>query len=109
MFDIFVQGVGAVALVCSMLSFQQKDRKSIMILQMTASLLFSSQLFLLGAVTGGCLDLISFVRTLIFSNNEKKNWAKSPVWLWFFVAVIYDFCGAVPRLTAFSFVCPACR
>lgn len=47
---------------------------------MTASLLFSSQLFLLGAITGGCMDFISFIRTLIFSNNNKK-WASSPLWL----------------------------
>lgn len=88
MFDICVQAIGAVALVCSLLSFQQKSRKGIMVLQMTASLLFSIQLFLLGAITGACLDMISFVRTLIFSNNEKLKWAKSPIWLVFFEIVM---------------------
>jgi len=87
MWNLIAQAVGLVALVCSLASFQFKSRKGIMIAQMTASLLFSLQLFMVGAITGGCLDLISFIRTLIFSNNTKK-WASSKLWLYFFVAVM---------------------
>ena len=83
----FAQIVGIVGIVFSLLSFQFKERKYIMLAQMIASLLFSSQLFLVGAFTGGCLDLISFIRTLIFSNNSKK-WASSPLWLYFFIVVM---------------------
>ena len=54
---------------------------------MTASLMFSAQLFMVGAITGGCLDMISFVRTLIFANNSKK-WASSPLWLVGFICVM---------------------
>lgn len=81
------QIVGLVGLVLSLLSFQQSNRKRIMIFQMIASLSFSAQLFMLGAITGGCLDIISFVRTLIFSKNDKK-WAKSPIWLFVFIAIM---------------------
>lgn len=84
---ITAQIIGLIALVCSLLSFQQKKRNRIMIFQMTASLLFSAQLFMLGAVTGGCLDLISFTRSLIFSKNDKK-WASSPAWLGVFIGVM---------------------
>ncbi len=79
--DVFVQTIGGVSLICSLLSFQQKKRSHIMLLQMTASLLFSLQLFLLGAVTGACVDFISFIRTLVFSCRDKHKWANSPVWL----------------------------
>jgi len=58
-----------------------------MAFQMIASLSFSTQLFLLGAVTGGCVDLISFIRTMIFSQNSKK-WASSPVWLYVFIVIM---------------------
>lgn len=88
MYDILTQAVGGVALVCSLLSFQQKKRSYLMALQMTASLLFAIQLFMVGAITGGCLDLISFVRTLIFSFNGDRKWAKSPLWLAFFLTVM---------------------
>lgn len=85
--NIAAQIVGIFGIVLSLLSFQLKQRKYIMLFQMTASLMFSTQLFMVGAITGGCLDLISFVRTLIFANNSKK-WASSPLWLVGFILVM---------------------
>lgn len=84
MLNTIAQIIGVFGLICSLLSFQMKKRKWIMAFQMTASLSFSAQLFLLGATTGGCVDMISFIRTLIFSQNGKK-WASSPVWLYVFI------------------------
>ena len=85
--NIAAQIVGIAGIVFSLLSFQLKKRKHIMLFQMTASLMFSAQLFMVGAITGGCLDLISFVRTLIFANNSKK-WASSRWWLVGFIGVM---------------------
>ena len=85
--DMVAQIIGAVGIVFSLLSFQLANRRQIMLFQMLASLLFSLQLFLVGAITGGCLDLISFVRTLIFSNNTKQ-WAKSKMWLYGFIVLM---------------------
>jgi len=84
MLNTIAQIIGVFGLICSLLSFQMKKRKWIMAFQMTASLSFSTQLFLLGATTGGCVDMISFIRTLIFSQNGKK-WASSPLWLYVFI------------------------
>ena len=81
------QGLGIIAIVCSLLSFQAKKRSGIMALQISASLLFCTKLFLLGAFTGACLDLISVFRTLIFANNQRK-WASSPLWLLFFALLM---------------------
>ena len=85
--NIAAQIVGTVGIILSLLSFQFSKRKHIMLFQMLASLLFSAQLFMVGAITGGCLDLISFVRTLIFSNNTKQ-WAKSKLWLFGFILLM---------------------
>lgn len=87
MLNTFAQIIGIFGLICSLLSFQMKNRKWIMAFQMTASLSFSTQLFMLGAVTGGCVDMISFIRTMIFSQNSKK-WASSPVWLYVFIVIM---------------------
>ncbi|MBE6591046.1 MAG: YgjV family protein [Ruminococcaceae bacterium] len=81
------QIVGVIGIVFSLLSFQFSSRKLILLFQMTASLMFSLQLFMVNAITGGCLDLISFVRTLFFLNNTKK-WASSRVWLFVFIALM---------------------
>lgn len=85
--NIAAQIVGAFGILFSLLSFQFAKRKYILLSQMTASLLFSLQLFMVGAITGGCLDMISFVRALIFMNNQKK-WASSKLWLLGFVVVM---------------------
>lgn len=85
--NIAAQIVGLIGIVCSLLSFQQKERKRVMIFQMTASALFCIQLFMVGAITGGCVDSISFVRTAVFSQNDKK-WASSSVWLAVFIAAM---------------------
>ena len=84
-YDIFVQGIGAVSLICSLLSFQQKKRRNIMLFQMSSSLLFSLQLLLLGAFTGACVDFISFIRTLVFEKRGKYKWADSPILLIIFL------------------------
>lgn len=85
--NIAAQIVGAFGILFSLLSFQFAKRKYILLSQMTASLLFSLQLFMVGAITGGCLDMISFVRTLIFMNNQKK-WASSKLWLVGFILIM---------------------
>ena len=87
-FDILTEGIGVVALILCLLCFQMKNRSVIMIMQMTASLLFSVQLFMVGAITGAILDVISFVRTLIFSRRESSKWAQSPLWLYSFLIVM---------------------
>ena len=98
---IAAQVVGLVGIICSLLSFQQKERKHVMLFQMTASALFCIQLFMVGAITGGCVDSISFVRTVVFSQNDKK-WAASPVWLGVFIVAGRMEYTADNRLGAFD-------
>ena len=88
--NIPAQIVGLVGLACSLLSFQQKERKMVMLFQMTASALFCIQLFMVGAITGAYLDLISSVRTIVFAlfMTTKKKWASSPVWPLLFIAAL---------------------
>ena len=85
--NIAAQIVGLIGIICSLLSFQQKERKNVMLLQTTASGAFCVQLFMVGAITGGCLDSISFFRSLVFSQRHKK-WASSPIWLCIFIAAM---------------------
>ena len=87
-YEIITQLVGYVALILAMVSFQMKKRSRLMAFQMSASLAFCIQLLMAGAITGGCLDFISFIRTIIFSMNDKYKWAKSPWWFVFFLALL---------------------
>ena len=87
MIFIIAQIAGVVGIVFSLLSFQQKERRGYMICQIISIVLFIIQLLLLGAITGGVLDIISLIRTLIFANNRKK-WASSPIWLGVFIVAM---------------------
>lgn len=91
------QVVGFISLVFALLSFQQKGRFRIMLFQVIASLTYSLQYFMMGAIVGGCLDLISFGRTVVFSQRETKRWARSGWWLVLFVLLL----GAAGVITGF--------
>ena len=87
MINFIAQSLGLIGTGCSLLCHQQKSRKMLLFFYMSANLLFALQLFMLGAVTGGTLSFISFVRTWVFAHKDKK-WASSPLWLWFFIAIM---------------------
>ena len=82
--------VGFIGLLCSIISFQQKNRKMVMLFQMIASALCCISLFLAGSVIGGVLDLISSVRTITFAlfMASKKKWAASPLWPILFIVAL---------------------
>lgn len=88
--QIAAEIVGFLGLASSLISFQQKERKMVMLFQLTASALCCLALFLAGSVIGGALDLISFVRTTVFAvlMNSSKKWTNSPVWLWLFIGAL---------------------
>lgn len=87
MINFIAQALGLVGTACSLLCYQQKSEKKLLILYMSVNLMFALQMFMLGAITGGTLSFISFVRTWVFANKDKK-WASSPMWLWFFIVIM---------------------
>lgn len=60
MLKVIAEVIGIIGIICSILSFQCSQRKNVMLFQVLASLIFCTQLFLVGAVTGACLDSINF-------------------------------------------------
>lgn len=74
---ILAEIIGVIGIACSILSFQCEQRRNVLLFQLTASLMFTTQLFLVGAITGACLDLINFTRSLLFfidSRRTKSEW-----------------------------------
>ena len=88
MVKVIAEVIGIIGIICSILSFQCSQRKNVMLFQVLASLMFCTQLFLVGAVTGACLDSINFFRSLFFSIDKK--WAKSNWWLALFIAAVNE-------------------
>ena len=79
---------GALGLVLSIIAFQFKKHKQIVLLKMSSELAFSFQYILLGAWTGAVLDFISVIRNFLFYRFVKKGISTTPVILIFGAFVV---------------------
>lgn len=86
MVETISQLIGFAGTIVSFIMFQQNKRRRIIGCQILSTSLFAIHYILLGAFTGAALNAIAITRSIVFYNNDKK-WAKSPVWLWFYIVV----------------------
>lgn len=86
--DVLVQGIGIVATVFGLLSFQQKTQKRIVFFQLLCNVLWTTHFFLLpNALAGAMLNSIGVLRGIVFYFRTDKKWAQSPVWYGVFSAL----------------------
>lgn len=81
-----IQAIGLAGSLIVILAVQFNNRKLILLAQAAACVLWIIHYSLLDAPTAVCTNFISFARSVVFYNNDKK-WARSPVWLWLFIAL----------------------
>ena len=84
--DFTAQAIGIIAMGLGMLSFQMKNTKKILLVQIFSTLIFGTHYFLIGGYAGAALNILSMIRNIIFYFKEKK-WAKSKIWIYVFTAV----------------------
>ena len=80
------QGIGLVAMLFNILSYQGKTPRAVITLQMIGSALFSVNFLMLGATVGALLNVIAALRALVFFYKEKLK-ADRPVWFFAFSAI----------------------
>ena len=73
MYDIVCQTVGILAMAFSVLTFQFKDYKKLIIFQIMAAALFGIHYFMLGSNNGAISNGISIVRNVFFIFLMGKN------------------------------------
>ena len=78
------QGVGLVALVVTCLAYQARTTRGIALLLAVGSLFWTVHLFLLGAWSGGLLNLLALARGSVYSQRGERDWASRPFWPWLF-------------------------
>ena len=86
MVKVIAEVIGIIGIICSILSFQCSQRKNVMLFQVLASLMFCTQLFLVGAVAGACNIPINFFRNIFFTCEKK--WTKSICFLALFYLLL---------------------
>lgn len=73
LFNLSVQLIGAVGIISSIISFQCRKHKSLMIFRTGNELLFAVQYIMLGAYTGAAMNLIGCLRNVIFARTVEKG------------------------------------
>jgi hypothetical protein len=86
MSNTLVQGIGYIALLFVILSFQRNTRKMILGIMLTGLLLFVVHYLLLGATTGAVMNLIEAAVVFLAYKKESAKWAQSRYWLYIFIA-----------------------
>ncbi len=71
--DIFVQSLGIIGIIASVMSFQCEKYKKLIALRTANEFFFALQYMLLGAYTGMAMNIIGCARNLIFAKTVEKN------------------------------------
>lgn len=81
------QGIGILALLLVIYSYQGKNRTSILDRQMWSSVIFVAHFALLSAWTGVAMNIIIVIRNWIFAQKGKRVWAESVWWVVMFIGL----------------------
>lgn len=84
--ELIAQGIGILAMLFYVASYQSKSQKKIFAMQLCGAILFSGNFLMLGAIGGGILNFLSAVRAAVFLYKEKLKANRLP-WLFAFVAL----------------------
>ncbi|MDO5414737.1 MAG: YgjV family protein [Bacillota bacterium] len=86
MSDFIIQGIGFLGLVFFVVSYQIRSNRALFLCQLLGCIVFSIQLYLLGAYTGAIGLLINILRNLLLLKINDWQWIKSKLTLspsWF--------------------------
>ncbi len=72
MIEIIGQIIGVLGVITLFFAYQMKDRKRLLLLQTLGIALFSTQYFMINALSGAVLNVVCLVRTLFFYFVEGK-------------------------------------
>ena len=84
--EIIGQIISVAAMGCNILSYQNKNQKSLLLFQLSGGTLFAISFFLLGATIGAILNIIAVVRAVMFLFSDKLKMSH-PAWLAGFIVI----------------------
>ena len=83
--EIIAQIIGIFAMLFNILSYQCKQQKAVIAMQLVGGFLFAVNFLMLGALVGGILNIIAVMRAILFLFKDKLKADRLP-WLFGFVA-----------------------
>lgn len=111
LYSFFVQAIGFIPSLISILSIQLRNRKKILVMQLAAGFMWVTHYYLLGAYTAVLTNSIGIFRSTISYFNDRK-WASSILWLFLIIALsagasVLTWAGWISLLPSISLICTA--
>ena len=78
--EIIAQSLGICGMIMNILSYQRKEQRSIIFMQLIGAAFFSANYFLLGAMAGAMLNLAAIVRAVVYVKRDRFH-ADSLAWV----------------------------
>lgn len=84
--NVLANVIGFLGIGANVLIYQQKTGKKLLILKLISDVLWAIHYLFIGAYSAVVIATVGILRESVFFNQDKK-WAKSRLWLLFFVFV----------------------
>ena len=68
--EILAQAFGIIAMAAIVLSYQCKNKKTLLCIQLVGNVFFAANMLMIGAYVGGLLNVIAIVRALVYMKKE---------------------------------------
>jgi hypothetical protein len=85
--NLVAQGIGMIALVFAILSFQNNKRHLILLFLGIAQLIFIFHFALLGVWTAAAMNIVGTIRTFSFVFKERKKWMDGNFVMYIFICL----------------------
>ena len=82
-YEIIAQAIGIIAMSLNIISYQQKEQRKIIVMQLFGAALFAVNMFMIGATVGGILNAVGAARAVVYS-NKKRFRADKLIWVFMF-------------------------
>lgn len=82
------QIISILAMAVTIVSFQMKTRKQILLFQTAGSTLFLISFILLESWAAACLNVVFIIRNIVFYFSVDKKWAQHQIWLYILLAAV---------------------
>lgn len=84
--EIIAQCFGFIGMICLFISYQQKQRSSLILFKLCSDFMWVIHYLCLSAYGGAIPNFVGIFREIVFVNNNKK-WAKSIFWPILFIMI----------------------
>ncbi|MBE5759536.1 MAG: YgjV family protein [Clostridiales bacterium] len=97
--EMIAQAIGIIAMFFNIFSYQQKSGKGVITFQLFGASLFAVNFLMIGAFSGGLLNVIAVIRAILFLKKDKFKTDNIP---WFVVFLCSYIASYVLTFTVFG-------